>query len=626
MLRLTVILILITNFTQCTTLLTKNDYAPSETYFKQWDIQKSLKHFPKGEKKSLITEMEKAYLNLLSGKPEIDNLIAFTQKADNQVRVKASRELKSFFYLETPEGYYASEHEIIWLHLLLSWGYSMRGDRDKAYVEAKVCANLLSNEWSEEGRFDDPLIRVLLAAMWAMCGEWEEAQVDFRAAYRLNKSMQWANTLGDMKKAPDKLIIILGGPGPEPKWDPELKSNPIRGFREIKFHPLGIKSSLVLKDKNNYNINLYLTPDSSYWYRRHIIRDNEIQDLIQDTKYAEKVTGSTMKNTGLFAINVVGGVLIATGGIALGAGVMVLGAYLESGQVIALGLIPMIGGPVWGYRYVRKSYNNRIEDFKEETDPSDNYRFVRFLPEYAWVGWTSKKRAEPFTAYKNGKAVLTSEAFNIASDINNVFIGYYPDTTAAAVGSKPRMAMGREDNPDSTDDKGDTGLFIAINTNDLDYAKKIIKAGADVNLFNPDGISPLHAAVIQKKFEIAKLLLDNGANPDIQDSGGDTPLMLAVVNEQTDFADLLARKGADVNHMRSSGWAPIHNAVYWNNTEIARILLKNGAHANELSARTFRTFPAGTTPLQIAAANNNKAMIDLLRKYGAKDTNELKKN
>ncbi len=297
MVKLYIILILM-SLTQCTTLLTKSDYATSVKYLEQWDVDKSLKHFPKGEKNTLITEMEKAYLNLLSGKPEIDSLIEFARKTDNQIRVKASRELKSFFYLETPEGYYASEHEIIWLHLLLSWGYSMRGDRGKAYVEAKICANLLSNEWSVEGRFDDPFIRVLLGAMWTMCGEWEEAQVDFRAAYKLDKSIRWANTLGDMKQPPDRLIIILCGPGPEPEWNPELKSNPIRGFRGIKFRPRGIKSALVLKDKNNYNINLYLTPDSSYWYKRHFIRDNEIQDLIQDTKYAEKAAGSGVKIQG----------------------------------------------------------------------------------------------------------------------------------------------------------------------------------------------------------------------------------------------------------------------------------------------------------------------------------------
>jgi hypothetical protein len=621
MLKIYIILILF-SLTQCTTLLTKSDYAASTTYLEQWDIEKSLKYFPKGEKNKLITEMEKAYLNLLSGKPEMDNLIIFAQKTDNQIRVKASRELKSFFYMETPEGYYASEHEIIWLHLLLSWGYSMRGDRDKAYVEAKICANLLSNEWSVEGRFDDPYIRVLLGAMWTMCGEWEEAQVDFRAAYKLDKSMQWANTLGEMKQAPDKLIIILGGTGPEPKWDPELKSNPVRGFRGIKFYPRGIKSTLVLKDKNNYNVNLYLTPDSSYWYKRHFIRDNEIQDLIQDTKYAEKVTGSTMKNTGLFAANVAGGLLIAAGGIALGGGVILLGLYLESGQLAAIGLVPLIGGPVWGYNYISKSYNNRIEDFKQETDPSDNYRFVRFLPEYAWVGWALKKNTEPFTAYKNGKAVMTSESFNISSSINSVILGYYPDTKETLVSIKPRLTLGRAENPDSKNGKGDTELFNAISTDDLDYAKRIIRTGANVNQVNQLGVSPLHAAVSQKKLEIAKLLLDNGAHVDIIDSSYDTPLNLAVVNEQFDFVKLLVSRGADVNFMRKTGWNPLLNAVYWESPSIVSLLLNSGARVNDQSTLTYRTYPAGTTPLQIAVKKDNKAIIDILRKYGANDARE----
>jgi ankyrin repeat protein len=621
MLKIYIILVLM-SFTQCTSLLAKKDYAASVKYLGQWDIDKSLKYFPEGEKNKLITEMEKTYLNLLSGKPEIDNLIAFTKKTDNQVRIKASRELKSFFYLETPEGYYASEHEIIWLHLLLSWGYSMRGDRDNAYIEAKICANLLSNEWSVEGRFDDPFLRVLLGAMWTMCGEWEEAQVDFRAAYKLDKSMQWANALGEMKQAPEKLIIILGGPGPEPEWDPELKSNPIRGLRDIKFYPRGIKSTLVLKDKNNYNINLYLTPDSSYWYKRHFMRDNEIQDLIQDTKYAEKATGSGLKNTGLFAANVAGGVLIAAGGIALGGGVILLGLYLNSGQLAALGLIPMIGGPVWGYNYISKSYRNRIEDFKEETDPSDNYRFVRFLPEYAWIGWSLKKNTEPFTAFKNGKALLSSENLNISSDVNNVVLGYYPDAKETPAGLKPRLSMGRAANPDSMNEEGESELFNAIKINNSGYLKEIIKSGANVNQLNQMGVSPLHAAVSQKRLEIAKLLLDNGANVDIIGSGSDTPLILAVVNEQIDFVNLLVSRGADVNFMRKTGWNALLNAVYWENPEIVSVLLKKGARVNDPSTLSYRTYPAGTTALQIAVKKDNKAIIDLLKKYGAKEVKD----
>jgi len=56
--------------------------------------------------------------------------------------------------------------------------------------------------------------------------------------------------------------------------------------------------------------------------------------------------------------------------------------------------------------------------------------------------------------------------------VNNVVLGFYPDTAETPFSLKPRMAMGRTDHPDTTDNKGDTELFNAINTNDLDYAKK----------------------------------------------------------------------------------------------------------------------------------------------------------
>ncbi len=317
-----------------------------------------------------------------------------------------------------------------------------------------------------------------------------------------------------------------------------------------------------------------------------------------------------------------GGLLIAAGGIALGGGVIVLGLYLQSGQLAALGLIPLIGGPVWGYNYIKKSYNNRVEDFEKETDPSDNYRFVRFLPEYAWAGWAMKQHAEPFTAYKNGKAVLASECYNISSNINNVILGYFPDSGETPVGLKPRLSMGRAENPDSINDIGETELFNAIRTNDSAYVKEIIKSGADVNQLSRLGVSPLHAAVSQKKMEIAKLLLDNGANVDIIDSSNDTPLISAVVNEQIDFVKLLVSRGADVNFMRKTGWNPLHNAVYWESPYIVSILLENGARVNDRSTLSYRTYPAGTAPLQIAVKKDNKYIIDLLKKYGAKEEKE----
>ena len=131
------ILIICFLFVNCgTTLLTRQDYRFTRTALEKKDFETAVKFFPAEEKNGFITSMEKAYLKLIQGKPEIDELIRYAEKIEKRVRFSASREIKTFFYVETPEGYYASEHEIIWLHMLLSWGYSLRGEYEKAYAPA----------------------------------------------------------------------------------------------------------------------------------------------------------------------------------------------------------------------------------------------------------------------------------------------------------------------------------------------------------------------------------------------------------------------------------------------------------------------------------------------------------
>ncbi len=428
---------------QCSTLLTKKDYHYSEKYLKEWNIQGAIDALPDGESGGFITTMEKTYLNLLAGKPEIDQLITYANRIDNQIRYKASREFKTFFYIETPEGYYASEHEIIWMHILLSWGYSMRSDPEKARVEAKKSSNILGKEYSQEGRFDDPLMRIMLASMWAMSGEWEEAQVDFRAAYRLKPSLKWARKLANMKKPPKNLMIILGGTGPEPEWTPQLKVNPFRGFRGVEFNPQGVKSELVIKDAKNYNTSMEITPDSSYWYKRHFIRDNEIQDIIKDTTYTQRVAASALKGTTITIAGIATGVLVALGGIAIGGGIIVLGLYAESAEIAALGIIPIVGGPTWGYDLANKSYKYSVKETKKVMDISRTYRFVRFLPEYAWVSWSAKKLVKPVKIYRKGKPIIDSSDNQIPTVVDIVTIGFSPDTNKSFDIESPRGAFGR---------------------------------------------------------------------------------------------------------------------------------------------------------------------------------------
>ena len=61
--------------------------------------------------------------------------------------------------------------------------------------------------------------------------------------------------------------------------------------------------------------------------------------------------------------------------------------------------------------------------------------------------------------------------------------------------------------------------------------KLLLEHGAHVhgvsNLNNVSKVSPLHLAVNHGDNDIAKLLLDHGADPELQDSDGDTPLDVA---------------------------------------------------------------------------------------------------
>ena len=155
-----------------TNLLSKQDYQKSQNQFLQGNADDAYLIFPRGaETGNFITTVEKAYLNLIQGKAQTKQLQQQVEILENRVRYHVTREAKTFFYLQTPEDYYASEHEVIWLHLLLSWGYALQGKNDNACVEARQASSLLSLPWSPAGHFDDPTLRLFLAGLWTMCGE-----------------------------------------------------------------------------------------------------------------------------------------------------------------------------------------------------------------------------------------------------------------------------------------------------------------------------------------------------------------------------------------------------------------------------------------------------------------------
>ena len=75
---------------------------------------------------------------------------------------------------------------------------------------------------------------------------------------------------------------------------------------------------------------------------------------------------------------------------------------------------------------------------------------------------------------------------------------------------------------------GLTPLLYAARTGCGGCVSAMLDAGADVNLPNPDGMTPLMMAIDNSNFEVALDLLERGANPHVWDWWGRTALYVAV--------------------------------------------------------------------------------------------------
>lgn len=89
---------------------------------------------------------------------------------------------------------------------------------------------------------------------------------------------------------------------------------------------------------------------------------------------------------------------------------------------------------------------------------------------------------------------------------------------------------------------GETPLMLAAIKGRLDWAKKLVARGAQVN---KDGWTPLHYACSGPDNGVALWLLSQGAVLDARSPNGSTPLMMASRYGAMDLAEALLAAGAD---------------------------------------------------------------------------------
>jgi len=133
------------------------------------------------------------------------------------------------------------------------------------------------------------------------------------------------------------------------------------------------------------------------------------------------------------------------------------------------------------------------------------------------------------------------------------------------------------------------------------------------------GETALHIVVARRDETWLSYLLQKGANPNLADRKGVTPLMLATQLGFVEGAARLIKNKASVDGTNRSGETPLIRAVQLRNPEMVRLLLKSGANPDKRDA------VAGLSAREYAAQDGrNSAILAIIERGG--QTEEPKKS
>lgn len=100
---------------------------------------------------------------------------------------------------------------------------------------------------------------------------------------------------------------------------------------------------------------------------------------------------------------------------------------------------------------------------------------------------------------------------------------------------------------------GDTGLHIVVERGDTLWVRFLLQKGANPNIANRKGITPLQLATALGFTDGVEALIKGGASVNVSDQTGETPLIAAVHARNAPLVRLLLDKGADPDRNDNSG-------------------------------------------------------------------------
>jgi len=195
-----------------------------------------------------------------------------------------------------------------------------------------------------------------------------------------------------------------------------------------------------------------------------------------------------------------------------------------------------------------------------------------------------------------------------------------------------------------------TGLHAAAAAGNVAEVERLIAAGANRELRDGNGRTPLHVAAYRKQYDAARVLMKRGANPNALDAqrydvvtiaavAEDVPMLKVALEGGTsaknvtspydgtaliaaahlghdEVVRVLIAAGAPLDHVNNLGWTALIEAIVLGNggkrhVETLRALVVAGANPNLADGR-------GTTPLALARGRGYREMVEILEQAGAK--------
>ncbi len=351
-------------------LIKDKEYSDSVALYKQSEFKSALKAFPFKEDKGFITSVEKAWIGFWDKNGDNSQLETQIKSLNKRQYTSISQEAEFFFFNETEDGYIPSEHEVVAMHLINAMIYMQQNKWIDAEVEARRASYFLQNIFNpDQPHFDDPALRLWLAALWINLNNWDAAQVDLRRIFELT-SDQRIKELSELEKPPSFFRLYFNGSGPELRWS---------------------ESSITPEFVISLNDQDFLS--AAPWYRRHVLRNTLIRDSVLKSNYMAQYLGIKTNSGSQRAMGFSLGNASRVLGITLG-GAIIFGGFYLAAQIGASGASSseMLGG-IFGAGYLVGKY---FWDSGDEIINSANagattyeklqfenlriYRFVRFLP------------------------------------------------------------------------------------------------------------------------------------------------------------------------------------------------------------------------------------------------------